>query len=71
MNKFDTEVNNILVKKIERAKKKIKNDIKKGNSKIKAPNTPGNVPVSHCSPALRKGINQDIADTPMPLSVGV
>lgn len=67
MNKFDEEVNRILARKIARAKKKIKKKL----DKVKPPNTPGNMPVSQCSPALRKGINQDIADTPMPLSVGV
>ena len=67
MSKFDKAINDALVIKIKRGKQKIKNKLRR----IKPPNTPGNRPVSQCSPALRKGINQDIADTPMPMGVGV
>lgn len=71
MTKFDEEVNGILARKIVRAKKRIRKNLKKGDPRIRPPNTPGNRPSLHHSPALAKGINKDIADTPMPLSVGV
>ena len=74
MTKFDEAVNDILAGKIEKAKKKkrkLQHKIRGKKGKPTAPNTPGNHPVSSESPAMRKGINKDYADTPMPLSVGV
>lgn len=68
MNKFDSEINNILAMKIIKAKKKIKQKYKKAK-RNKANNSDSST--SATSPALQTGINKDIADTPMPLSIGV
>jgi len=67
MNKFDEKVSDIL----NGSKIKEKQRLRLRKGKLKLPNTPGNRPASNISPALRSGINQDIADTPMPLSIGV
>lgn len=63
MNKFDKAINTALAKKIEIAKKKVRNR----HGRIKPPNTPGHRPVSDVSPALKGGMNQDIAGPPTPL----
>ena len=70
MNRFDMLINEALVKDIKKIKLKrkierAKRQVKKRIGKVRPPNTPGNIPVSSKSPALHKGINQDIADTPM------
>jgi len=63
MNKFDLEINNILSEK-RIIKKRHKKDVK-----LRIPNTPGNIPASNKSPALRSGPSDSIAGSPMPLSI--
>ena len=61
MTKFDEAINNVLAKKIERAKKKIRRQVKR----VTQPNTPGNRPTGQESPALAKSIGSDIAEGPV------
>ena len=58
MSKFDDEVNDILTRKIKERKHKASRDIKPRISK---------------SPALKGGVvgSKEMADTPMPLQIGV
>ncbi len=76
MTEFDKIINEALANKkfltkLELKIKKAKEKTNKKAGRVKPPNTPGNIPVHKGSPALQKGINKDIADTPMPMSVGV
>ena len=61
MNKFDTVINNRLAKKIAKAKKKIRRKIER----VLPPNTPGNRPVSQGSPAMARGIDKEVVDSPI------
>jgi len=73
MSKFDDLVNETLLAKINKWKKKTnkKSKIRK-NGKKSLPNTPDGMPASNVSPALRgsKGNGSpDVADSPMPTSI--
>ena len=61
MTKFDAVINNRLARKIAKAKKKIRRKI----DKVLPPNTPGNRPVSQGSPAMARGIDKEVVDSPI------
>ena len=69
MNKFDDMINNILANKITNAKNKIKSKYSKIKFKAKKKKEDSKPKENDISPALKGGINKDIADNSSPLSV--
>ena len=61
MNKFDSVINNRLARKIEKFKKKVRKKL----DRVTPPNTPGNRPVSQGSPAIAKGMDKEVVDSPI------
>lgn len=66
ISKFDEAVNNLLANKITNAKNKIKRKYSKIRTNSKKKKNPKD---NDISPALKGGINKDIADNTSPLSV--